>query len=94
MATTSAARSRRSRSPRGPARAEQAAFKALIEQFESEHDGAKVKLNVVPYDQMFSNIDAQLSSGDAPDIFRVDYGNLGVYSSQDQLLDLSLVLHG
>ena len=27
--------------------------------------------------------------GDAPDLFRVDYGNLGVYSSQDQLLDLS-----
>ncbi len=26
-----------------------------------EHDGAKVKLNVVPYDQMFSNIDAQLA---------------------------------
>ncbi|MFF2371224.1 ABC transporter substrate-binding protein [Agromyces sp. NPDC058110] len=68
---------------------EEAAFKDLIGQFEAEHEGAKVKLNVVPYDQMFSNIDAQLSSGDAPDVFRVDYGNLGVYSSQDQLLDLS-----
>ena len=68
---------------------EEAAFKELIKQFESEHDGVDVKLNVVPYDQMFSNIDAQLSSGDAPDIFRVDYGNLGVYSSQGQLLDLS-----
>lgn len=68
---------------------EQAAFEDLIAQFEGEHDGATVELNVVPYDQMFSNIDAQLSSGDAPDIFRVDYGNLGVYSSQDQLLDVS-----
>ncbi|KQO96998.1 ABC transporter substrate-binding protein [Leifsonia sp. Leaf264] len=68
---------------------EEGAFKDLIKKFEAEHDGAKVKLNVVPYDQMFSNIDAQLSSGDAPDVFRVDYGNLGVYSSQDQLLDLS-----
>lgn len=68
---------------------EQAAFEELIAQFEDEHEGATVALNVVPYDQMFSNIDAQLSSGDAPDIFRVDYGNLGVYSSQDQLLDLS-----
>ncbi|MEU1972977.1 sugar ABC transporter substrate-binding protein [Microbacterium sp. NPDC019599] len=68
---------------------EEAAFTELIDQFESEHDGVTVDLNVVPYDQMFSNIDAQLSSGDAPDIFRVDYGNLGVYSSQGQLLDLS-----
>lgn len=68
---------------------EEASFKALIADFESQHDGVDIKLNVVPYDQMFSNIDAQLSSGDAPDLFRVDYGNLGVYSSQDQLLDLS-----
>lgn len=68
---------------------EQAAFESLIEKFEADHDGATIELNVVPYDQMFSNIDAQLSSGDAPDIFRVDYGNLGVYSSQEQLLDLT-----
>ena len=70
-------------------KSEEAAFKKLVKKFESEHKGATVKLNVVPYEQMFSNIDAQLSSGEAPDIFRVDYGNLGVYSSQDQLLDLS-----
>ena len=69
--------------------AEETQFKALVKEFEEQNDGVKVKLNVVPYDQMFTNIDAQLSSGDAPDIFRVDYGNLGVYSSQDQLLDLS-----
>ncbi|PJJ70954.1 multiple sugar transport system substrate-binding protein [Diaminobutyricimonas aerilata] len=68
---------------------EQAAFEELIAEFESSHEGASVELNVVPYDQMFSNIDAQLSSGEAPDVFRVDYGNLGVYSSQEQLLDLS-----
>lgn len=68
---------------------EQAAFESLISDFEAENGGASVELNVVPYDQMFSNIDAQLSSGEAPDVFRVDYGNLGVYSSQGQLLDLS-----
>ncbi|WP_231728755.1 ABC transporter substrate-binding protein [Microbacterium sp. CCH5-D1] len=68
---------------------EEATFKDLISQFEADHEGVDIKLNVVPYDQMFSNIDAQLSSRKAPDLFRVDYGNLGVYSSQDQLLDLS-----
>jgi multiple sugar transport system substrate-binding protein len=68
---------------------EEAAFKSLITEFEAANAGTDVKLNVVPYDQMFSNIDAQLSSGKAPDVFRVDYGNLGVYSSQGQLLDLS-----
>ncbi|MWV48621.1 extracellular solute-binding protein [Rathayibacter sp. VKM Ac-2803] len=68
---------------------EQAAFESLITDFEAANDGASVELNVVPYDQMFSNIDAQLSSGEAPDVFRVDYGNLGVYSSQEQLLDVT-----
>lgn len=68
---------------------ERTAFERLVSQFESENEGVTVQLNVVPYDQMFSNIDAQLSAGNAPDIFRVDYGNLGVYSSQNQLLDVS-----
>ncbi|QHC57492.1 sugar ABC transporter substrate-binding protein [Rathayibacter sp. VKM Ac-2760] len=68
---------------------EQAAFESLISDFEAANDGVSVELNAVPYDQMFSNIDAQLSSGEAPDVFRVDYGNLGVYSSQGQLLDLT-----
>ncbi len=68
---------------------EQAAFEQLVADFEAANDGVNVELNVVPYDQMFSNIDAQLSAGNAPDVFRVDYGNLGVYSSQDQLLDMS-----
>src|SRR6218665_1078859 len=70
-------------------KSEETSFTELVKKFESEHKGVTVKLNVVPYQQMFSNIDAQLSSADAPDIFRVDYGNLGVYSSQNQLLDLS-----
>lgn len=68
---------------------EQAAFEQLVDEFEAQNDGVTVELNVVPYDQMFTNIDAQLSAGSAPDVFRVDYGNLGVYSSQDQLLDVS-----
>lgn len=68
---------------------EQLAFEQLITAFESANDGVSVQLNVVPYEGMFTNIDSQLASGEAPDIFRVDYGNLGVYSSQGQLLDLS-----
>lgn len=68
---------------------EQAAFEQLIAEYEDANEGVTIELNVVPYDGMFSNIDAQLASGEAPDLFRADYGNLGVYSSQDQLLDLS-----
>lgn len=68
--------------------AEQKSFQSLIKTFESEHKGATVKLNVVPYANMFSGIDSALSAGNAPDVWRVDYPDLGVYSSQDQLLSL------
>jgi multiple sugar transport system substrate-binding protein len=69
--------------------AEAAAFKQLARSFESAHKGAKVDLKIVPYGEMFTGIDAQLQSGTAPDVFRVDYGTLGVYSSKDVLLDLT-----
>jgi multiple sugar transport system substrate-binding protein len=69
--------------------AEAAAFKQLASSFEAAHKGAKVDLKIVPYEDMFTGIDAQLQSGTAPDIFRVDYTTLGVYSSKDVLLDLT-----
>ncbi len=68
---------------------ELAGFESGIAAFEAANPGASVKLNVVPFAEMFPNIDAQLQSGTAPDIFRVDYDNLGVYSGRGQLLDLS-----
>ena len=68
---------------------EKAAYQQLIAKFEAAHKGVTVKLNVVPYAQMFTNIDAQLQSNTAPDIFRAGYGQIGGYSSQGALLDLS-----
>ncbi len=68
---------------------EVAAYKSLITKFEAAHKGITVKPNFVPYAQMFTNIDAQLSAGNAPDVFRVGYTQLAGYAAQDQLLDLS-----
>jgi multiple sugar transport system substrate-binding protein len=69
--------------------AEAAAFKQLAASFEAAHKGSKVNLRIVPYEDMFTGIDAQIQAGTAPDIFRVDYTTLGVYSSKDVLLDLT-----
>ena len=41
---------------------------------------------------MFTGIDAQLQAGTAPDVFRVDYTTMGVYSSKSVLLDLTSTL--
>lgn len=71
---------------------ELAGFRAAIAAFESANSGVTVQLNAVPFEQMFPNIDAQLQSDTAPDIFRVDYDNFGTYAGRGQLLDLSTLL--
>ncbi|MGL4241287.1 MAG: ABC transporter substrate-binding protein, partial [Beijerinckiaceae bacterium] len=71
---------------------ELAAFRSAISGFEKQNPGVTVNLNAVPYEQFFQNIDAQLQSDTAPDVFRVDYDNLGTYAGREQLLDLSDLL--
>lgn len=68
---------------------ELAGFRAVIDAFQKANPGDTVTLNSVPYEQFFQNIDAQLQSDTAPDLFRVDYDNLGTYAGRGQLLDLS-----
>ncbi|RLV47767.1 sugar ABC transporter substrate-binding protein [Nocardioides mangrovicus] len=69
--------------------AELAGFRTTIAAFEKAHGGARVELNAVPYEQMFTNIDAQLQAGNPPDVFRVPYYTFGAYAGRGQLLDLS-----
>ncbi len=68
--------------------AEESAFTRLATAF-GEQEGVTVDLQVVPYEEMFTTVDNQLQAGNAPDVFRVDYPTLGIYSSSGQLLDLS-----
>ena len=68
---------------------ELAGFRAAIAAFEKAEPSAKVTLNAVPYEQMFSNIDAQIQAGNPPDIFRVPYYTFGSYAGRAQLLDLT-----
>lgn len=74
--------------------AELAGFRSAITGFEAANSGSKVTLNAVPYEQMFSNIDAQLQAGNPPDVFRVPYYTFGSYAGRGQLLDLSTQLPG
>lgn len=71
---------------------ELAGLRSAIAGFEAANDGVSVKLNAVPYEQMFTNIDAQLQSNTAPDIFRVPYLTFGSYAGAGQLLDLGPLL--
>lgn len=69
--------------------AETAAFQALARAFERRHHGIRVQIRLESYEQMYANMDALLAGGRAPDLFRCDYANLGLYSASGQLLDLS-----
>lgn len=71
---------------------ELAGFRTAIAAFQAANPGSTVNLNAVPYEQFFPNIDAQLQSNTAPDLFRVDYDNLGTYAGRGQLLDLTPLL--
>ncbi len=71
--------------------AELAAFQAIAKDFQAA-EGVRVKLQQVPFDQLLTTVDAGLQAGQAPDVFRVTYTDLGVYSSQQALLDLSRYL--
>ncbi|MDH2444659.1 sugar ABC transporter substrate-binding protein [Amnibacterium sp. CER49] len=68
---------------------EKTAYQQLIKEFEAANKGVTVKLSIVPYEQAFTNLDAQLQAGKAPDIFRLGYGQIGGYSDKNVLLDLS-----
>lgn len=72
--------------------AELAGFRAAIAAFEAANEGSTVELNAVPYEQMFTNIDAQLQAGNPPDVFRVPYYTFGAYAGREQLLDLGPLL--
>ena len=69
--------------------AELAGLQDVVSRFQEANAGTAVRLNAVPYEQMFTNIDAQLQSGQAPDLFRVPYYTFGSYAGQGQLLDLA-----
>ncbi len=60
------------------------ATRTLIKRFEQE-TGAKVKLQIVPYDDLETSLQTRLSGNNAPEVARID----GMFAYQDDLIDLS-----
>jgi len=67
---------------------EVAAFRSIGEAFRAE-TGTPVEVEVLPFDQMRSTMDARLQAGEAPDLFRVTYTEIGGLSATGALADLS-----
>lgn len=73
---------------------EKAAFDALISRFTEANPDITVETETVPYASIQQNIDSRFQSGNPPDLFRVSYIDIGQYTSQGVLLDVSDVLGG
>jgi multiple sugar transport system substrate-binding protein len=72
--------------------AEKAAFDAVIASFEQANPDITIKTDTVPYASVQTNLDTRFQAGNPPDLFRVSYIDMGQYTSQDVLLDLSASL--
>ncbi|MET0695272.1 MAG: sugar ABC transporter substrate-binding protein [Propionibacteriaceae bacterium] len=69
--------------------AEKKAFDALIAAFTKENPDITIKTDTVPYASVQTNLDSRFQAGNPPDLFRVSYIDIGQYTSQDVLLDVS-----
>lgn len=68
---------------------EKKAFDAVIAAFTLEFPDITVKTDTVPYANIQTNLDSRFQAGNPPDLFRVSYIDIGQYTSQDVLLDVS-----
>ncbi len=71
--------------------AEIAAFQTIADRFQ-EAEGVTVTIENLPYDQIRTVVDRRLQAGQAPDLFRVSYTDVGGYAQRGVLADLSSTL--
>ena len=74
------------------AQAEQDAFNAIADRFNAQNPGVTVKLEVNGSAQHYQIVDTKLAGHQAPDLFRVQYQQLGRYAAARAVIDLSKYL--
>lgn len=65
------------------------AYARIIQRFQAANPGVTIKQQSVPYAQVSQIVDSQLQANTPPDLFRVSYIDIGLYTSQGVLQDLS-----
>ena len=70
---------------------EKEAFDSVIAAFTKENPGITIKTDTVPYESVQTNLDSRFQAGNPPDLFRVSYIDIGSYTGQGVLLDVSSV---
>lgn len=65
------------------------ALEQVIKKFEQSHDNIDVKIQLTPFDQYWTKLQAAASSGSAPDVFWMNGVNAHLYASNEMLLPLN-----
>jgi multiple sugar transport system substrate-binding protein len=66
----------------------------IITAFEAQTEGVTVEVTTAPFADYFTLLQADVVSGDAPDVFELNYENFVTYAANDTLLDISEYLSG
>ena len=69
--------------------AEEDAFNGIIAKYEAQHPNVKIRLEVSGNSmQVYQLVDTRLAGRQAPDLFRIQYQQVGRYASSRALVDL------
>ncbi|KAA9005420.1 sugar ABC transporter substrate-binding protein [Paenibacillus spiritus] len=68
---------------------EQAAYKKVVDQFEKDHPGVKVKIVVTAADQYATKLKAAITGNNVPDVFYYGPGDIKAYVNSGILLNLT-----
>ena len=66
----------------------------IISAFEEANPGITIEVSTAPFSDYFTLLQADVVSGDAPDVFELNYENFVTYAANDTLLDISEYLSG
>lgn len=63
-------------------------MREYIDQFQQEHPGTTINLEILPFSTYFERLPVQISTGDAPDIYFLVSGQVQNYAATGSLMDL------
>ena len=66
----------------------------IIAAFEEANPGITVEVTTAPFADYFTLLQADVVSGDTPDVFELNYENFVTYAANNTLLDISAYLSG
>ncbi|MBE0689210.1 MAG: sugar ABC transporter substrate-binding protein, partial [Anaerolineae bacterium] len=64
----------------------------IIQAFEAENPGITVEVSTAPFADYFTLLQADVVSGDTPDVFELNYENFVTYAANNTLLDISAMV--